>query len=85
MSILINFFNLIISSIGGVLVYIIKLLPSSPFTGIQSYISNLSPYMATLNWFLPVGLMLKITALWTGAIASYYIYAVALRWIKAIQ
>lgn len=63
---------------------VLGLLPLSPFTDWIEYLSNV-PYLGYINWFIPMGTMVKITASWIGAIAVYYIYSVILRWIKMVQ
>ena len=59
---------------------IIALLPNSP---VQSYIAELAEnetftdVLGNLNWFIPFGKMMDITALWFAAIGTYYL----VRWI----
>ena len=64
--------------------WVLKLLPTSPFT---RYIDALStiPYLGYLNWFVPVGTMLKIGSAWLVSISLFYVYMIILRWIKAIE
>jgi len=64
--------------------WVLNLLPKSPF---QTYIKSVGeiPYLAELNWFLPVPQLLAIGAAWLAAIALYYLYSIILRWIRAIQ
>lgn len=64
--------------------WVIGLLPKSPF---QSYIKAVGniPYLAELNWFVPVPQLLAIGAAWLAAISLYYLYSIILRWIRAIQ
>lgn len=62
---------------------LMQVLPLSPF---QSYISRFKdlPYLGWLNWFIPVGDCLKVMLVWLGAIALFYLYSIAMRWIKMI-
>ena len=59
---------------------IIALLPNSP---VQSYIAELSnnetftSVLGYINWVIPFGKMMDITALWFAAIGGYYL----IRWI----
>lgn len=64
--------------------YALSLLPQSPFKDIIWDINN-SDGIAYLNWFIPVGRILEIMALWLAAILTYYLGTIILRWVKAIQ
>lgn len=59
-------------------------LPPSPFTGIVEAINGLE-WLGWLNWFIPVGRIIQLTAAWIAAIALYYLASIALRWVKAIR
>lgn len=63
---------------------ILALLPLSPFAG---FIDSLEavPYLGYINYFIPVGAMLKIGTAWLSAIALFYLYSVLARWIKLIE
>jgi len=62
---------------------LMQVLPTSPF---QRYISAFSslPYLNYLNWFIPVKAFVTIGKAWLGVIALFYLYSVAMRWIKLI-
>lgn len=64
--------------------WVVGLLPRSPF---QAYIQQIGkiPYLAELNWFVPVPQLLAIGAAWLAAISLYYLYSIILRWIRAIS
>lgn len=62
---------------------ILSVLPDSPFTSVIADLENV-PWLGYLNWFIPVGTMLKIGTLWTAAIAVFYIYQLILRWAKVV-
>lgn len=66
------------------LVYVINLLPMSPFTTYIEQFSQL-PYLNWVNWFIPVGDMVKIGMAWLTAIGIFYLYSIILRWIRAIE
>lgn len=62
---------------------ILDLLPLSPF---QEFISEFSslPYLGWLNWFFPVGDCLVVLLAWLGAVGLFYLYSIAMRWLKMI-
>lgn len=62
---------------------LVMVLPYSPFQGFISYLSSV-PYLGYINWFIPMGSIINITAAWTTSISLYYLYSIAMRWIKAI-
>lgn len=62
---------------------VINLLPPSPFTVLDN--SPIQPYLAYLNWFIPFDYIVGVLTLWTAAIVIYYVWMVALRWMKVIQ
>lgn len=61
-----------------------NVLPMSPF---QSFIQNFDdiPFLGYLNYFIPVSQMIAIGQVWLVAVALFYIYMIALRWIRAIN
>lgn len=61
-----------------------NVLPLSPFTSFLDRFKDL-PFLGYLNWFIPVGDILKVLIAWLSAIALFYVYSVVLRWIKAIS
>ena len=62
---------------------ILDLLPISPF---QEFIANFAglPYLGWLNWFFPVGDCLVVMAAWLVAVGLFYLYSIAMRWLKMI-
>ncbi len=64
--------------------WVLSLLPTSPFV---RYINALStvPYLAYLNWFIPIPTFLAIGQAWLTAVGIFYIYSIILRWIRAIE
>lgn len=62
---------------------ILDLLPLSPF---QQFITQFKglPYLGWLNWFFPVGDCLIVMAAWLGAVGLFYLYSIAMRWLKMI-
>ena len=62
---------------------ILDLLPTSPFQEFVTQFSSL-PYLGWLNWFFPVGDCLVVMAAWLVAVALFYLYSIAMRWLKMI-
>ena len=62
---------------------LLALLPLSPF---QEFISEFRslPYLGYLNWFFPVSGCLKVMLVWLGAVGTFYLYSILMRWIKMI-
>lgn len=61
----------------------IDLLPDSPFQiDIPDYVTDIIGYV---NYFVPIGSMIKILTAWTSAILVWYAASLLLRWIKAIE
>ena len=83
MDLIINFINLLINKICSFFTYIVGFLPQNPFANLE--FTGIEEYLGYLNWIIPVGTISKIITLWLGAIAVYYIYSIALRWVKAIN
>lgn len=61
-----------------------SVLPRSPFSQFLSQFENL-PFLGFLNWFIPIGTCIDILLAWLSAIALFYLYSIALRWLKAIS
>lgn len=77
-------FNSIKNMVINLINVILAFLPDCPF---ESYI-NATVNNTTLkyvNWFIPVGDIIAIGEVWLVAIAVFYIYQIALRWLKAIE
>lgn len=64
--------------------WVCGLLPTSPFV---AYIDALEtmPYLAYLNWFVPVSTFLVIGEAWLVSVGLFYAYSIILRWIRAIE
>lgn len=64
-----------------------NVLPHSPFKDVVFALEgdDLQTILGYLNWVCPIGLMLDSFSLFLGAISSYYIYSIILRWIRAID
>lgn len=62
---------------------ILQVLPLSPFKQFLTDFSDL-PYLGWLNWFFPVGDCLVVMLAWLGAVGLFYLYSIAMRWVKMI-
>lgn len=76
-------YNNMINFVNSFLGIVIKALPKSPFA---EFIANWDPpqYLGWLNWLLPVGQILSVTAIWLTAISAFYLISIIARWIKII-
>lgn len=77
---MLNYIVELLNKFGGT---IISILPTSPFNSFLSMFENL-PFLSYLNWFIPVGTMVKVGLAWLGSIALFYVYSIIMRWIKMI-
>jgi len=80
---IIGFINFIILVFGNTLTIIVNLLPSSPFQIVDN--STVIQYLSGFNWVFPISAILGIFQAWLVCIATFYIYSIVLRWIKAIK
>jgi len=78
-----NFFSWIWGNLRILLVFVINLLPDSPFSVLDN--SAVAGYIGYLNWIIPIESMVAILQVWTVAIASFYVLQAILRWVKAIE
>lgn len=82
LNLLIKFVNIIILAVGNLIETLISILPTSPFTIIESIEI---PYLESLNWVFPIPIYITILELWLVAIGVYLVISVALRWVKVIE
>lgn len=75
--------DIILQNFKNLLSWVLNLLPDSPFQQLSN--SPVQPYLAALNWIVPVNFMISTLELWLAAIAVYYVYQAVLRWIRAIS
>lgn len=80
---MIELVNMLIKGIASFFELIISFLPKSPFTLIDN--SPIKDFLGYLNWLIPINSMLAIGEAWLLAIGVFYIYSIALRWVKAID
>lgn len=63
---------------------VLSLFPLSPFQPVIQELTDL-PYLEYINWFVPVGDLVKIASIWGTAIGVYYAWSIIARWIKLIS
>ena len=80
---LISLLNFIIDSVGSLIGFIFAILPNSPFGSVS--LSPISKWLGYLNYLLPIGEIISILTLWGSCVGVYYIYQIALRWIKVVE
>lgn len=68
----------------GIADLLFQVLPESPFQKFYKSLGQI-PGLGYLNYFVPVSEMIVILESWLAAIAIFYIYQIALRWIKMIE
>lgn len=84
-SLLAQFFQKIIDLLGGVLSFVVDILPSSPFSYIDSAPEQITNILQGINYFIPIYNFVSILQAWLVAVAVYYLYSIWARWAKAIQ
>lgn len=77
---MLDFMNELLDKFVGMLT---NVLPTSPFKKFLSSMDGI-PYLDYLNWFIPVGALIKIMEVWLGVIALFYLYSILMRWVKMI-
>lgn len=63
---------------------VVDVLPTSPFTRFLELLDSI-PFLAHLNYFVPISTFIAIGTAWLSAISAFYIYSVILRWVKAVS
>lgn len=80
---LISLINYIIELAGLLISAIFLLLPNTPFDSVT--LSPISKWLGYLNYLLPVTEIIGILTVWGSCIGLYYLYQIALRWIKVVE
>lgn len=62
---------------------LLSVFPTSPFSDFINKMDNI-PFLGYLNWFVPVGSILKIFVAYLVAVGLFYVYMVLARWVKLI-
>lgn len=63
---------------------IVQLLPTSPIRPFLNEFASL-PYLGYVNWFIPVGSMLRVFSAWLVAVTVFYIYSAIARYVKLVE
>lgn len=63
---------------------VLSLLPSSPFVGFNNLVEGL-PYLAYLNWFVPISEMMVVFESWLVVVAVYYGILYLLNYVGVIK
>lgn len=63
--------------------WLTTVLPHSPFKEFLAEVSGI-PYLGYLNWFVPVRGMLRVMAVWLGAVTLFQLYSIVMRWLKVL-
>lgn len=66
-----------------ILSVVLVLLPESPFSMINQYITQV-PYLQYLNWFIPFTQLVGVMEFWLAVVTIYYGYMMALRYTHVI-
>lgn len=72
--------NLVIESIGAILITLLSVLPDSPFQTIQNIDGGI---LQSINWILPISQAVAHLELYITAVAIYYALRLIMRWVKA--
>lgn len=72
---------MVVEFLRSVLGGLVSLLPHSPFEQFYSAFQVSSQLLGWVNWFVPVGVLLGVMAVWLVSIAAYYVYKALLHWI----
>lgn len=65
---------------------IVNLFPASPFLILDELsTSEFYEWLRMLNWFIPINTFVGILEGWLVAVGIYYVYQIALRWVKVIE
>ena len=74
----------VLNFISGAFDFIMFLLPLSPFAAFNE-VAIENQFLRWLAWIVPIPAILGVLQAWASAIALFYIWKVALRWIRAIE
>lgn len=74
----------LVSNLQNVVQTVINFLPGSPFQKMIELVDEI-PYMAELNWFLPVSEIITVMEIWLAAVSLWLIYQGVLRIARLVQ
>lgn len=76
-------FDTFIDIFNQVYVWLIGLLPRSPFIAFINAIDTI-PYLSYLNWFFPVSECIAVMETFLTVVAVYYMYQAVMRFVHLI-
>lgn len=62
----------------------LSVLPASPFLHFLQVMES-QTWLRWLNWLIPISSFIAIMQAWLVCVASFYVYQLVLRWVKAIS
>lgn len=71
--------------LNGFINSLISFLPRDPFQGILQSVAPSGQIMNYINWFIPIGDMVNVLTIWTGAIAAWYVWQTIARWLHLVS
>ena len=80
-------FNFVIYLVGMVFNTLFSFLPDSPFSGVPLMLkrNGLVDLFGYVSYIIPIKQIISITVAWVTCIGLYFIYSIALRFIKAVD
>lgn len=72
--------DMLVGFLRSVLGGLVSILPHSPFEQFYGALQVPHQILGWVNWFVPVGTLLGIMAVWLVAVAGYYVYKALLHW-----
>ena len=80
-------FNFIIYLVGMIFNTLFSFLPDSPFSGMPLMLkrSGILDLFSYASYILPIKQIISITFAWATCIGLYFIYSIALRFVKAVD
>ena len=80
-------FNFIIYLVGMALNILFSFLPNSPFSDIPLMLerSGVVDLFGYVSYLIPIKQILSITVAWATCIGLYFVYSIALRFVKAVD
>lgn len=72
--------------LSGIISILVSVLPQDPFiSSIDSLSVNLGEYIGYLNYFIPIGKICDILALWIVAVGAWYVYRALASWLHLVN
>ena len=80
-------FNFLIYLVGMALNILFSFLPNSPFSGVPLMLerSGVVDLFGYVSYLIPIKQIISIAVAWATCIGLYFIYSIALRFVKAVD